>query len=181
MARNIVYFDLETQKSAPEVGGWKNIADMRMSIGVTFSSVRNGYQIYDEGNVGDLITELQRADLVVGFNVLRFDYTVLQPYTCFDFSQVPTLDMLVDLESKIGTRIKLDAVAEASLGINKTAEGTAALKWWKEGKIYEIAEYCCYDVKVTKLLYEFGAREGRVYFESRQTKLKQEIPVEWSL
>jgi len=181
MARNIVYFDLETQLSAQEVGGWGNIAAMRMSIGVTYSTARGGYQIYGEDQVGDLITELQRADLVVGFNLLRFDYTVLEPYACFDFSQVPTVDMMVDLQQVIGTRLKLDSVAEASLGVNKTAEGTEALKWWKEGKIHEIAEYCCFDVKVTKMVYEFGAENGYVFFESRQTKLRQEIPVNWTM
>ncbi|MEM6823101.1 MAG: ribonuclease H-like domain-containing protein [Verrucomicrobiota bacterium] len=181
MARNIVYFDLETQKGAQEVGGWKNIADMKMSVGVTYSTARGDYAIYDEDRVNDLIRELQRADLVVGYNVVRFDYTVLEPYACFDFSQVPTLDMMLDLEEVIGHRIKLDAVAESSLGVNKTAEGTEALKWWKEGKLYEIAEYCCYDVKVTKLVHEFGANNGKVFYDSRQTKLRQEIPVDWSL
>ena len=39
--RNILYFDLETQKSADEVGGWNNIRDMRMSVGVTYSTARN--------------------------------------------------------------------------------------------------------------------------------------------
>ena len=40
---NIVYFDLETQKSAEEVGGWNKICDMRMSVGVTFSTVWGTY------------------------------------------------------------------------------------------------------------------------------------------
>ena len=74
--KNIVYFDLETQKSADEVGGWDKIRDMRMSVGVTYSTARGTYQIYSERRVNDLIRELQRADLVVGFNVLRFDYEV---------------------------------------------------------------------------------------------------------
>jgi DEAD/DEAH box helicase domain-containing protein len=44
--KNIVYFDLETQKSAEEVGGWDKISDMRMSVGVTYSTNREGYRIY---------------------------------------------------------------------------------------------------------------------------------------
>ena len=40
--KNIVYFDLETQKSADDVGGWNKIRDMRMSIGVTYSTARGG-------------------------------------------------------------------------------------------------------------------------------------------
>ncbi|MDD5262928.1 MAG: ribonuclease H-like domain-containing protein [Methylacidiphilales bacterium] len=181
MAKNIVYFDLETQKSAQEVGGWSHIRDMRLAIAVTYSTARGGYEIYNESRAGELVQELQRADHVVGFNILRFDYTVLEPYTCFDFSQVPTLDLMVSIEEKIGHRIGLDAVAEASLGINKTAEGMQAIKWWKEGKLREIAEYCCYDVKATRLVHEFGAGTGKIYFESNRTKLKQEVPVDWKL
>jgi hypothetical protein len=72
--KNIVYFDLETQKSADEVGGWDKISAMQMSVGVTYSTARGDYRVYDEREVTELINELQRADLVVGFNVLRFDY-----------------------------------------------------------------------------------------------------------
>ena len=68
--KNVVYFDLETQKSADEVGGWGKIRDMRMSVGVTYSTTRGGYRIYSEKQVDDLIEELRRADLVVGFNNL---------------------------------------------------------------------------------------------------------------
>jgi DEAD/DEAH box helicase domain-containing protein len=181
MPRNIVYFDLETQKSAQEVGGWDKIAAMKMSIGVTYSTAESSYHIYQEHEVDDLIRELQRADLVVGFNLIRFDYTVLQAYSLFDFSQVPTLDLMLDIEAVLGHRLGLDAIAEASLGINKTAVGTDALKWWKEGRIREIAEYCCYDVKATKMVHEFGAREEKVFYVQSKTRLRREIPVKWSV
>src|SRR5687767_2820242 len=81
--KNIVYFDLETQKSAEEVGGWHKIRDMRMSVGVTYSTARGEYKIYSEGQVNHLIEELRRADLVVGFNNLRFDYEVLLGHNDF--------------------------------------------------------------------------------------------------
>ena len=88
-AKNIVYFDLETQRSADEVGGWDKISSMGMSIGVTYSTARGEYKIYHERNINDLITELQRADLVVGFNHLRFDYEVLHGYTALDLRKFP--------------------------------------------------------------------------------------------
>lgn len=179
MAKNLVYFDLETQKSAQEVGGWGNVAQMKMSIGVTYSTARGSYAIYHERDADALVAELQRADCVIGFNILRFDYTVLSAYSIFDFSQVPTLDLMVDLEKIIGHRLGLDGVAEATLGINKTAVGTDALKWWKEGRLMDIAEYCCYDVKVTKLVHEHGASTGKISYLSNKTKLKQEVAVDW--
>ncbi len=176
--KNIVYFDLETQKSADEVGGWGNIARMGMSIGVTFSTARNEYTIYGEKQVGDLLNELQRADLVVGFNNLRFDYEVLHGYTSFDLSQLPTLDMLVELQAALNHRLSLDSIATATFGVEKTAEGLQAIRWFKEGKLAEIAEYCCYDVKITKLVHEHGRQHKQLFYQNRFGK-KQNVAVSW--
>src|SRR5262245_39475442 len=93
--KNIVYFDLETQKSADEVGGWDKIRDMRMSVGVTYNTARSEYRIYQESQVDDLIHELRRADLIVGFNNIGFDYEVLHGYTVLDMTQLPTLDLMM--------------------------------------------------------------------------------------
>lgn len=177
--KNFVYFDLETQKSAAEVGGWHNKRAMKMSIGVTFSTARNSYRIYQESETSELIEELQRADCVVGFNIIGFDYEVLAPYCVFDLSQVPTLDMLIDVELALGKRIGLDAIASETLGAGKTAVGTDALKWWKEGKILPIAEYCCYDVKATMLVHQYGVKHNQLFYLNDKTKRRESIAVKW--
>lgn len=165
--KNIVYFDLETQKSADEVGGWNNIRDMRMSVGVTYSTARGDYRIYGENQVDALVNELMRADLVVGFNNMRFDYEVLHGYTVIDLRQVPTLDMLVELQKTMNHRLSLDSIATSTLGVEKTAEGLQAIRWYKEGRLSEIAEYCCYDVKITKLVHEFGGEKKQLFYKNR--------------
>jgi hypothetical protein len=178
MANNIVYFDLETQKSADEVGGWNNISRMGMSIGVTFSSANGEYKIYHEKAINDLIRDLQRADLVVGFNNLRFDYEVLHGYTSFDLTQLPTLDLMVDLQNKLNHRLSLDSIATATFGVEKTAEGLQAIRWFKDGRLLEIAEYCCYDVKLTKLVHEHGRRHKQIHYANRFGK-KMAVAVSW--
>lgn len=181
MAANYVYFDLETQRSANDVGGWNNKAEMKMSVGVTYSTANKSYTIYDEANVQGLIDELLGADLVVGYNHIYFDYEVLMGYTILDLKeQTKNLDLMLDLEEEIQHRPKLDAIAESSLGESKTAVGTDAIKWWQEGRIMDIAEYCCFDVKVTKLVHEFGAKNGKVLYKNRFNQ-SLEIPVKWSL
>ncbi len=179
-AKNTVYFDLETQKSADEVGGWDKINLMGMSIGVTHSSATGEYKIYGEKQVNDLIRELQRADLVVGFNIQRFDYEVLHGYTTFDLRQIPTLDMLVELQNTLQHRLSLDSIATATFGVEKTAEGMQAIEWFRQGKMLEIAEYCCYDVKLTKLVYEYGARHRQLHYTNRFGK-KMTVPVKWGI
>ena len=165
--KNIVYFDLETQKSADEVGGWDKIRDMRMSIGVTYSTLRGNYRISGDKDVDELLTELQRADLVVGFNNLGFDYEVLHGYTILDLTQLPTLDMLVEVKKTLPHRLSLDSIAHATMGVEKTSEGLQAIRWFKEGKLIEIAEYCCYDVKITKLVHEYGAANKQLFYTNK--------------
>jgi DEAD/DEAH box helicase domain-containing protein len=176
--KNIVYFDLETQKSADEVGGWDHISDMRLSIGVTYSTARGGYLIYDEKHVNDLIRELQRADLVVGFNNLRFDYEVLHGYTPLDLRQLPTLDLMVELQNTLQHRLSLDSIATATFGVEKTAEGLQAIQWYKEGKLLDIAYYCCFDVKITKMVHEYGVQCHQLFYHNRFNK-KLAVEVKW--
>ena len=176
--KNFVYFDLETQKAADEVGGWNNIRAMRMSVGVTFSTQHSRYKIYAEKQVDELISELMRADLVVGFNNLRFDYEVLHGYTVVDLRQIPTLDMLAELQKTINHRLSLDALAVGTLGVEKTAEGLQAIEWFRQGRLLDIAEYCCYDVKITRMLHEYGAKHKQLFYRNRFGQ-KVSVRVSW--
>lgn len=179
MRRNIVYFDLETKRTANDAGGWDKKRDMGMSVGVTYSTASGEYRIYPEAEVDDLVEELRRADLVVGYNHINFDYEVLMGYTVLDLQyQVPSLDLMVEVEKAAGKRLPLEAVAQATLGIGKIAEGLDAIRWYREGKFREIAEYCCFDVKVTRLVHEFGWKNKEVYFLDRSGN-KHRLEVGW--
>jgi hypothetical protein len=181
MPINIVYFDLETQRSANDVGGWNNKGAMGMSIGVTYSTQAGKYVIYSEARVGDLMDELVQADVVVGFNHISFDYAVLEGYRpVYLAEQCVSLDLMVDIEQKIGHRLKLESIASASLGKGKSAQGLDAIRWWQEGRILDIAEYCCYDVKVTKAVHEYGVTNGFVKYLDRFGS-EQKVEVDWKL
>jgi DEAD/DEAH box helicase domain-containing protein len=177
---DIVYFDLETQRTANDVGGWDKKAEMGMSLGVTYSTADGCYEIFSEKRAGDLVSRLQRADLVVGYNIVSFDYEVLMAYTILDLPHhLPTLDLLLEVEKSIGHRLKLEDVAQGTLGVGKVAEGLDAIRWWREGKLMEIAEYCCFDVKVTKLVHEHGSKNRELYYSDRFGR-KQRMEVTWA-
>lgn len=180
MARDIVYFDLETQRTANDVGGWGQKHKMGISVAVTYSTALQEYRIYQECESMELIEQLKRADLIVGFNHVGFDYEVLMGQSLFDFrDQLCSLDLLIELEKKLGHRLKLEAVAAATLGTGKTADGLEAIRWWQQGRLAEIAEYCCFDVKVTKCVHEFGMQHGYVKYHDRNGR-EQKVAVEWS-
>jgi DEAD/DEAH box helicase domain-containing protein len=184
--QNIVYFDLETQRSIADAGGSAHKDKLGMSTGVTYGTADGNYRIYPENDVDALVDELVRADLVVGWNHVQFDYPVLQGYTVLDLpTQTLNLDMMLQVQEILGHRLKLDAVASASLGMGKTADGLDALKWWQQHKktgdrepLMKIAEYCAYDVKVTKCVHEYALEHGHLKYHDRGGHLQQ-VEVGW--
>ncbi|MDH4012099.1 MAG: DUF1998 domain-containing protein, partial [Desulfobacterales bacterium] len=142
-------FDIETQRSAQEVGGWHRADLMKMSCAVLYDSIKDQYLEFLDDQVDQLIEHFKKCDLVVGFNIKRFDFRVLAGYSDFNFEQLPTLDILEDVHNRLGYRLSLDHLAKVTLGKKKTADGLQALRWWKQGRIREIIDYCKKDVEIT--------------------------------
>ncbi len=176
--KNTVFFDLETKYLADEVGGWGNVHKMELAVAVTYSSAEPAFRHFSEDQAAELVAELQRADLVVGFNVRRFDYQVLQPYTDVPLQKLPTVDMLQNIHRTLGFRVSLDAVAAATLGATKSADGIQAVRWFRQGEIDKVIAYCQRDVEVTRDVYEFGKRHGFVRYQDRYYGVRK-VPVRW--
>jgi DEAD/DEAH box helicase domain-containing protein len=176
----VLYFDLETQKTAQEVGGWQNKHLMRLSVAVVYDQRNNCYRRYFEHEVEALIRILKEADLVVGFNIRRFDWPVLSAYTGEDLNRIPTFDLLEDIHSGLGFRLSLDHLATQTLGEAKTADGLQAVSWFREGNFDDLAMYCRKDVELTQRLFEFGCRNTFLLYETREGHVVR-LPVDWNL
>lgn len=176
----LVVLDVETQRLAQEVGGWRNVHKLGVSVAVAYNTATGLYRTYLEKDLDDLFQELERAWRVVGYNILRFDYAVLKPYAPpgFRLEGLPTVDMLVHLERQLGFRVPLAAVAAATLGETKSADGLAAVRWFRQGLVERVAEYCRRDVEVTHRVYRFGRERGFVRFQDRHYRIR-EVPVNW--
>ncbi|MGD2206475.1 MAG: ribonuclease H-like domain-containing protein [Anaerolineae bacterium] len=175
---NIVFFDVETQRSFDEVGGRRNTRKLGLAVAVTYSTAAGAFHHYTEETVDDLLAELRAADLVVGFNVLKFDYEVLQAYADKPLKRLPSVDMLDHIYKRLGFRVSLDNLAGATLGTSKSADGLQAVRWYKQGRIQEILNYCQQDVEVTRQLYEHGKQRKHVKYRDRSYRV-QMVPVSW--
>ncbi len=160
-------FDLETQLSAQEVGGWHKAHLMRVSCGVVYDGGEARFSTYRENDVPALIEHLQRLDLVVGFNSKRFDYLVLSGYSQFDFRQLPSCDLLEMVSRQLGFRLSLDQLAEATLGVKKSGSGLDALRWWQQGALDVLIDYCRMDVQITRDLFLFACDHGHLLYRER--------------
>ena len=176
--KNVVVFDLETQRSFDEVGGRSQFHRLGVSVGVAYRYDRDEFLVVEEDTIDQLVALLLQADLVVGYNIRGFDYEVLRAYTDEDLASLPTFDLMFDLEEKLGFRPKLDSVVSATLGVGKSADGLQALEWWRRGEIDKIIDYCRQDVRVTRDLYDFGKRNRMVLVERFGGKPRK-VEVNW--
>lgn len=169
-------FDLETQRSAKQVGGWHKAHHMRVSCGVVYDSATDTYDVYMEDQVDQLIEHLKRFDAVVGFNSKQFDYNVLTGYSDFDFSTFLSIDLLELVHKQLGFRLSLDHLAEQTLNLKKSGSGLDALEWWKEGKIQKIIDYCKKDVRITLDLYLHLRDKGYLIYRQKSGE-RYRIPI----
>jgi len=172
-------FDLETKYLSDEVGGWDHIPNMGMSVAVTYCVERDEFTAYTEREVQALIAALNAARLVIGYNVLRFDYAVLRGYSFMPVREdKPTVDLMIPLYQTLGFRPRLEDLAAATLGIGKLGDGLDAVQWFREGNLEKLIEYCKQDVQVTYDLYKFGKEHGYVLLRDRY-KGPRRVPVNW--
>ena len=178
-----IVFDLETQNSFQEVGGHYP-ERLRMSVAVTYDTSDETFHRYSEADAPQLALDLLTAAQsdngpIVGYNLLGFDYIVLQQYTdAVTLAELPTLDMMVEIQKRLGFRLRLDSVATATLQVGKSADGLQAVQWWREGRVAEIFDYCQQDVDVTRRVYEFGRQHRYVQYFDRQYRI-QRVLVAW--
>lgn len=176
---HFVVLDVETRLSAAEVGGWHKCGRMGVSVAVLYDSRADTFTSFRQEEIPVLADALAQAPLIVGFNVLRFDYAVLEPHAPgFAFRSLPTLDMLEKIKERLSYRVSLDNLAGATLGALKSADGLQALQWWKEGRLEEIEAYCRHDVALTRDLFLFGREHGHLLFRNKAGQAVR-VPAAW--
>lgn len=179
MLKKIV-LDLETQKSFDEVGGRGKNHLLKISVCGVYDYATDKYYCYEENEIPRLAPILQTADQIIGFNIKDFDFEVIQPYLNFDINEVPYLDLLEEIEKVIGHRIKLESVAQGTLGSGKSGSGLEAILYFKNGRMDLLKKYCTDDVKITRQVYEYALKNQKVlykdFFKTKEIPLKISEP-----
>lgn len=169
-----VILDVETKKIFDEVGGY--FPD-RLGVSFVGACIREGssgtgeMQGFFEKDLPQLFPILEKADVLIGFNIDEFDMQTLVPYYTGDVTTFPTLDLLTRIKKSAGHRIGLDAVAKDTLGIGKTGNGLDAVRYYRDGDLEALKKYCLQDVAVTRDVYDYGMSKGLVKFRNKWNRL----------
>lgn len=159
-----VVFDIETSNIFEDVGS-NDPAKLDISIVGVYDSGEDAYSSYAVEEFPALWPIIERADMLIGFNSDHFDIPLLNKYYPGDLTKIKSLDLLVEVKHSLGRRLRLDTLAEATLGVNKSGHGLEATRWWKEGKQEEVRRYCLDDVKITKEIYEYALKHKELKYK----------------
>ncbi len=159
-----VVFDVETKNIFQDVGS-NDPADLDISVVCVYDSATDLYTSYLEKDFKKLWPIFEHADILVGFNSDHFDIPLLNKYYHGNLGTIKSVDLLKEIHKSLGRRVKLDNVAEATLGKNKSGHGLEAITWWKQGEIQKIIDYCTDDVKITKELYEYALKNNSLKYK----------------
>ncbi len=171
MLKKIV-LDLETQNLFQDVGGRGKNHLLKVSLCGIYDYTTDRYTMFEEAELPKLAPILQTADQIIGFNIKDFDFQVLQPYMNFNLSEIPYYDILEEIVKVIGHRIKLESVAQATLGSGKSGDGKEAVLYYRNGRMDLLKKYCQDDVRITRLVYEYALKNQKLlyrdYFSIRE-------------
>ena len=175
MLKKIV-LDLETQKSFQDVGGRGKNHLLKVSVACIYDYSTGKYSSFEEHEIAKLSPILQTADQIIGYNIKDFDFEVIQPYLNFNIHEVPYCDLLAEIEKVLHHRIKLDVVAQGTLGTGKSGNGLEAILYYNNGRMDLLKKYCLDDVKIIKQVYDYALKNGKVlykdFFKTKEIALK---------
>lgn len=165
----IVTFDIETATWMNS--GFSDVTDLQIAIVCIHDSETDQYSSYLENELPQLWPILERTDMLVGYNSDHFDIPILNKYYPGSLTKIKSLDLLKEIHNSLGRRLKLDAIADGTLGIKKIGSGLQSLQWWKNGEVDKVREYCLKDVEITKRIFDYALEKGGVkYKELGQTR-----------
>jgi DEAD/DEAH box helicase domain-containing protein len=159
-----IVFDIETRNTFQEAGSNDPVA-LEISVVCLYDYETDSYHSFVQEEFSKMWPFFEKADMLIGYNSDYFDIPLLNKYYAGDLTKIKSLDILKEIKNSAGRRMKLDQIAEGTLGVNKSGHGLEAVEWWKKGEIEKIKKYCLDDVKITKMVYDYALKNNKLIFK----------------
>jgi DEAD/DEAH box helicase domain-containing protein len=160
----VVTFDIETANAFPNLAR-SDQARMDISVVGIHDSETGELSCYTKEEFHKLWPIIERADMLVGYNSDFFDIPILNRYYPGDLSKIKSLDLLVEVHNVLGRRLRLQSIAEATLGVGKSGHGLQAVEWWQNGEVEKVKKYCMDDVKITRDIFDHAIKHGKLKYK----------------
>ena len=154
-----ITLDIESISNSA-VRGRVDVNEQHLTVVAIHDSLTGEYTAFTREELPQLWPTIEKADMLIGFNSDTFDIPLLNRYYPGDLAKIRSLDILSEVAAALGRRIRLQALAEATLGAGKSGDGLKAQEWWREGRYEEVKKYCVEDVRLTRALFDYALQNG---------------------
>jgi len=158
----VITFDIETEG---DFRGNGDMSGLEVTVVGVHDSDTGKLTGYFKEELGQLWPLFEAADVIVGYNSDHFDIPILNKYYAGDLTKIKSVDLLKEIKNVLGRRLKLDNIAEATLGKKKSGSGLEAVDWWKQGLKDKVMLYCLDDVDITRQLYDYAKKKGHLKYK----------------
>lgn len=163
--QNGIIYDLEIKTCIPDPNkpndpnyryckGWEDYSEMGISTLCAYDILTKRYHIFCDDNRDKFQQLVDRADFLVTFAGLKFDNNVLGACWGIYMPKKKNYDIKVHFQGSPG-RVPgygLESCCKANGFLLKTENGALAPKFWQDGKIGTVIDYCLNDVYMTRRL-----------------------------
>lgn len=158
------YLTLDIETYHPERLEEIHTEKLRVSVVGAYLSWLDEYVAFLEADVKDFLALLRQVDLVVGYNHIWFDLPVLQKYADFKLKNLPCYDIMLEIEKKIGYKLKLDEVCRVNLGVSKTDFYARYKDYYWDQNWFPLIDYCMHDVRFTNQIFQRILDTGKIQY-----------------
>ncbi len=186
---NIIYLDIETQYLMTDFpGGWKNENNYKNIRIAELGILQNGeYITFDENNIDNLIESLTKENLIVGHNIIQFDYKILKHYFPTEVMsklRSKTFDTMLNFQKFTPGAgwVSLDDIAQRNFNMAKTEDSIKIPEMWRNGERDKVKSYLHNDLLMTEQFYLKGKEGGNFKYEHKEYGKsfgEREVYVKW--
>lgn len=189
----LTFFDVESQHTYQELGFFnkkdKTPDKLKMALGgILFHDTENNnekHMFFGETQAYLLIETLQKSDLIIGHNIIRFDYPLMQQYSNKNLIytlQNKTFDTLIELEKWTGIWTSLDDLCKRNLGCGKNEDSAKIPEMWRNGDYLRVEKYLLNDLRKTRDIYLYIKKNKKIKFMMKDYGREvgeMEVEVDW--
>ena len=181
-----IVLDLEIANEISHVITWDRTDLMKIACVVVYHYNHNMFEIFSEHDIDRLRSLIITSDLIVGYNIIKFDLPIIfGERSGRSYSDIHVFDILASICKNLGLDPRefsnahkgwsLNAVAKATLGMQKSGQGAIAPVLWKQGRYIEVINYCMHDVMLTRNLYDHIKQEGWAASATTRTSVRWDM------
>jgi DEAD/DEAH box helicase domain-containing protein len=170
-----IVFDVEVKQISEETHDY-DLKSLGVSYMAYYRSDTDKIEGFFDEDVPKFKALMDQADLIIGYNIIGFDFPVLEGYLPVALPDHKICDLYKIIHNQHKIHLKLDNLTTATFGAGKIAHGLDALRFYREGNLDKLKEYCDMDVKLTTDLYKFIKENGYCFYtDGLGNKVKLEV------